>query len=215
MGDTDDFILDPKFADWVWRHIRSSGRLYWPDDKRLTYLINPGSNQEKYIRDGTWDDDVWNDWWQTMGVMGPKMEFTPSTDFRKGTVREVGLAGVSYSNIGSWYTFEMREKVDEDLKYTPLRIPVTREMIEEVREWADDNDGEVQRVKPVSFEERYATALPDTQASKAARQLEDVHVKFEGIDTEEEAKRLFTEATDFAERAVRSAASDYSSFSGP
>jgi hypothetical protein len=203
MGTTDDFVLDMHFADWVWNHIRASPRIYWPDDQKLIYITNPGRNQEKYYRHGTWSEDNWRDWHSNMGALGPTMTTSPFMDFHDDKVREVALAGTPYTTVGSWYTFEMRENADGAASFVPIRVPVPRDWEGEVRKWADDNYGRVTRVKPVEFAERYADALPATEARNAVRDMQDVHVRFENVESEREAKRLVEDATDYAERGAR------------
>jgi len=61
----------------------------------------------------------------------------------------------------------------------------------------------VTRVKPVEFTERFAEALPATEARSAVRDMQDVHVRFDNVESEREAKRLVEEATDYAERGAR------------
>jgi len=203
MGTNDDFVLDMHFADWLWNHIASAPRVYWPDDEKLTFITNPGPVQDKYYRSGTWSKDSWRDWYQDAGTFGPKMVMSPFMDFHKGTVREVVLAGTPYTIIGSWYTFEMRQREDEPASFVPIRVPVPRDMEQTVREWADEHDGRVTRVKDVEFQERYAEAMSRDDALSAATELQDVHVRFESVESEREAKRLVENATDFAERGVR------------
>ena len=205
-GSQDDFILDYEFAHRIWKRIRSSARLKWPDDERLQYVINPSSitGEEKYYRDGTWDDsNDDNDWMRQRGVGGLSFRESPIVAFVQNNVKGVLIAGTSYTTLGSWYTFEMREAEDEAANMNPLRVPVPRSMRDEVKTWAKRNGGEVTREKGVEFKERYAEAFDGDEARLRAGDLWDIHVRFETVTTEEQAWQLFDQATDYAERGVR------------
>ena len=205
-GSKEDFILDYEFAHRIWKRIRSSARLKWPDDERLQYAVNPTSytGDEKYYRDGTWDDDrSENDWMRDRGPFGPKFTGSPVVAFAEENVREVLIAGTSYTTLGSWYTFEMREELDGAANMNPLRVPVPRSMRDEVRQWAKRNGGEVTREKGVEFKERYAEAFDADEARLRAGDLWDIHVRFGTVTTTEQAWELFEQATDYAERGVR------------
>jgi len=203
MGTNEDFVLDMHFADWVWNHIESSPRIYWPDDERLIYQTKVGIETKKWYRDGTWDKDNWKDWKEQSGFGVPDFTGTPELDFLKDSVSWVGLAGTPYTIIGGWYTFEAQQDEGEPAEFRPIRVPVPDEMIGTVRQFAKENGGEVTRVKGVEFAERFADALDGDEAHRAVGMLNDVHVNIPNVTTEEQAKRIFTEATDYAERAVR------------
>lgn len=204
MGGTEDFVCDPLFADWVWNHIKSSPRVYWPDDERLTYQTEAGFETKKWYRSGSWDREVPDMWRENTGFGVPDFTGHPGLDFRKDLVRSVYLAGVSYTVVGSWYTFEMKEDEDTPLMLDPIRLPVTQDMVSEAKAWGRDWGGSFVREKDVEFKERFATVLDDDEAFQAAAQLNDVHLKIGNIESERRAKNIFREATDMAERAVRS-----------
>jgi hypothetical protein len=75
-------------------------------------------------------------------------------------------------------------------------------MISEVREWAQSWGGEVQRVKGVEFDARFAEVLDPDDARLRSQDLNDVHVKI-AVRSAGGYKRVFEAATDFAERSVR------------
>ena len=203
MGGTEDFIADYHFADWVWRHIKSSARINWPEDERLTYQVEAGIDTTKWYRDGTWDRENPEDWQESSGFGAPDFIGSPSLDFLKDNVRSVYLAGVTYTVVGSWYTFEIQEDEDTPLRYDPIRLPVTQNMVQEAKDWGRDWGGEFLREKDVEFKERFATVLDEDEAFQAAAQLNDVHIRIENVTSERHAKEIFREATDMAERAVR------------
>lgn len=205
-GNREDFILDDEFAHWIWTRIGASSRLTWPEDEKLELTLNPRmtTSKENYYRDGTFDRDDDTEWIKPFGPLGGLgMVSSPKVDFWNEKVREVHIAGVSYTVIGSWYTFEMYEKMGDPVEINPIRVPVTREMRDDVKRWAERNDGEMYREKGVEFKERYAEALDPDDARLRVGDLYDMHVRFPEVESEDEVRRLFNEATDFAERAVR------------
>lgn len=203
MGTQEDFILDLHYANWVWNHIKSSQRVYWPEDERFYYQIEAGIETKKYYRDGTWDRESATDYQEATDIGVPDFIGTPKVEFMKGLVRSVYIAGVSYTTIGSWYTFEITEdEEDDEAMFDPIRLPVTYEMIPEAKKFARDRGGSFIREKGVEFQERYATALSEDEARLAASDLNDVHVKIPAR-SEQEAKEVIREATAMAERAVR------------
>jgi hypothetical protein len=203
MGTNEDFVLDMYYADWLFEYIRSRTRFYWPDDQRLSYHLKVGFDTTTWYRDGSWNDRDPEDWHEDTGFGAPDFIGSPRLDFIKNRVQQVRLAGVTYSTIGSWYTFEAIEAEDGAAKFDPIRLPVTDQMRGEAKRWARDRGGRVTREKGVEFQERYATVLDGDEASRAAGQLNDVHVTIPDITSEQEAKEVFEEATMMAERAVR------------
>lgn len=203
MPGSDAFVLDWHYADWVYRYIESRGRVYWPDDERLTFITDLGLETNKWYRDGTWDKPGAGRWQEETGIGVPDFTGSAKFDFVREKVRSTRLAGVAYTVIGSWYTFEATNDANEPMVFDPIRLPVTQDMIPEAKEWARERGGSHQRTKGVEFQERFATALEGDAAQRAARQLSDVHLRIPDLDTEQEAKDTFREATDMAERAVR------------
>lgn len=203
MATQDMFVLDPHYADWVWNYIRSRARVYWPDDKRLNYITEVTPETKTWYRDGSWDKTDNAEWFRKGEIGMPDFPGFPGMDFRKGSVRSARLAGVSYTVVGSWYTFEAVNDAGDPAVFDPIRLPVTDGMVEEAKDWSRSYGGEFLRRKGVEFNERFATALDGEEASRAASELSDVHVRIPEVTTEQEAKDVLREATDMAERAVR------------
>lgn len=202
----ENFVLDPAFAHWVWEQIRASARLKWPDDEKLIYHLNAQSvsGGERYFRDGTWDKDEDGEWYQLIGrFAGPKMTMWPHLEMQKSHIRDVYMAATAYTTLGSWYTFEIQEERDGPVVFEPIRVPVPRELRDEVYDWAEGNGGEVFREKGVEFQERYAEVLSGDKAARAAGDLYDLHVRIPGVESESEAKEIVEQANSFAERGVR------------
>lgn len=193
-----DWILDPSVADWIWDYVKQDRYLYWPEDQRLTYMLSLGYETETYYRDGRFEPEAPMDWLQK----NLRMVDTPMVDFMQDKVKGVRIAGTPYTTLGSWFTFELAEETPYDVDFVPIRVPVTDDMVDDVKRWAQEEGGTVTRTKGVEFNERFATAFPEKEASRAAGKLRDVHVKIEGVTTEASVRRIFRRAAEFATDAV-------------
>lgn len=205
MPSIDDYVIDPYVAHWVHDYLQSSARFVMPDDEKISYLVFGGEGQQSYFR---WMDNAprKSGAWMLEQRDSPLPEVVQSLpdELRDADVSRVNLSFISYTTLGSWYTAEADEQTPGSASLSPIRVPVPDDMIPRVREWAGENGGEVSRVKGVEFKDRFAEVVGSTEARRLAGELNDVHVEIHDIGTEQEFKRLFREATDFAERGVRS-----------
>lgn len=204
MTGIDPFVLDPYLAYWTHEHLRNSGRFVMPDDRQFTYLVWTNEGQQNYFN---WMDDKPNKktvWLHEVDDMPiPEVEMDLPSKLRGEEVTRVHMSFIAYTTLGSWYTAEADEELSDDgAAFDPIRVPVTDDMIPEVREWVQGKGGTVPRVKGVEFDSRFAEVLDPGDARLRSNDLNDVHVKVK-VRSAGEYKRVFEQATNFAERAVR------------
>lgn len=211
------WILDYDFGHYIWTSILNSAYIDWTDNDHLNFAVASKRNQHRWRRSGGNSYESPDEWATATVGLNYVTHLRVNNDLKTAHISQTNVSGTSTTTLGVRYWFEFNQRLgDRDglepgektpagpVVASPVRIPAPDGWRDDIQEWAGSYPGgEITRVKPAVFDERFSEVTGMSEA-EAVNRFNDFHVKIPGIEDRDTLQQVWDESVQLVQRIVRS-----------